>query len=63
MIVNDLSWLWGFRNSRKTPYPSWGFLQLEAAEVGCDLAALHGLSFTLPDGLFTLLEGAKKQVV
>lgn len=44
----------GFRS-----YPSWIVLQVEAAEVGRDLVLLHGLSFTLPDGLFTALKGKK----
>ncbi len=41
-------------------YLSWGFLQVETAEVGRVLAVLHGLSFTLPCGLFTPLEGRKQ---
>lgn len=35
---------------------------LEAAEAGRVLAVLHGLSFTLPGGLFTPLERRKERV-
>lgn len=33
---------------------------MEAPEAGRDLAVLHGLSFTLPAGLLTTLEGGEK---
>lgn len=48
-----------FRNT----YLSWGFLQVEAEEVGRDVADLHGLSFTLQSGLFTPLQGKMKRVL
>lgn len=48
------------RNARAASHPSWGFLHVEAVEVGRGLAVLHGLSFTLPGGLFTLLEGEEQ---
>lgn len=46
----------------QSSYLSRGFLQVEAAEVGRDLAALHGLSFTLPGGLLTPLRGEEKRL-
>lgn len=48
----------GFRNT----YLSWGFLQVEAEDVGRDVAVLQAPSFTLPSGLFTPLEGKMKRV-
>lgn len=46
-------------DSGEASHPSGGFLQVEAADEGRDLAALHGLSFTLPAGLLTPLTGGK----
>lgn len=54
-----VSRVWRFRNT----YLSWGFLQVEAEDVGRDVADLHGLSFTLPSGLFTPLQGKMKRVL
>lgn len=36
---------------------------MEAADEGRDLAALHGLSFTLPAGLLTPLTGGKLRLL
>lgn len=42
-------------------YPSSGFLL--ADEVGLDIVLLHGLSFTLPSGLFPPLERGKQAMI
>lgn len=49
-----------FRDAGTASYPSWTFLEVEAAEEGRALAVLHGLSFRLPAGLLTPLEERQK---
>lgn len=59
MLTPQKKHLCMFGNASVASYPSCGFLQVEAADGGRVLVVLHGLSFTLPCGLFTPLEGKK----